>query len=222
MPRTVIGANPAVVDVGDSCLSVVFDEQIAPAINARCVALADLLARQSRPGIRDIVPTFHSVAVYFDPLQVDRAGLRRDLEALAPAAVQPEEASGDPIEIRVSYGGEEGPDLHAVAAFARCTEQDVVRLHAGVVYRVYMMGFLPGFAYLGSLDPRIAMPRLDTPRLRVAAGSVGIAGLQTGIYPCDSPGGWRIIGRTQAKLFDSAAGEPFLLKAGDRVRFVAV
>ena len=100
------------------------------------------------------------------------------------------------IEIPVSYGGASGPDLAAVAEFAKCSEADVVRLHTETLYRVYMLGFLPGFAYMGSVDRRIAMPRLETPRMRVAAGSVGIAAEQTGIYPCDTPGGWRIIGRT--------------------------
>jgi KipI family sensor histidine kinase inhibitor len=110
--------------------------------------------------------------------------------------------------------------LGAVAEFAECSEEDVVRLHAARAYHVYMLGFLPGFAYMGSVDPRIAMPRLDAPRLRVAAGSVGIAAAQTGIYPCETPGGWRIIGRTSTKVFDAARTEPFLLRAGDSVTFV--
>ena len=125
------------------------------------------------------------------------------------------------IEIPVSYGGASGPDLEAVAEFAECSEADVVQLHMQARYRVYMLGFLPGFAYMGTVDRRIAMPRLDTPRMRVNAGSVGIAGEQTGIYPCDTPGGWRIIGRTSAKLFDATRAQPSLLKAGDYVTFVS-
>jgi KipI family sensor histidine kinase inhibitor len=120
----------------------------------------------------------------------------------------------------VTYGGASGPDLGAVSDFAQCSEADVVRLHMETRYRVYMLGFLPGFAYMGTVNHRIAMPRLDTPRMRVAAGSVGIAAAQTGIYPCDSPGGWRIIGRTSTKPFDPRRDEPFLLKAGDHVKFV--
>jgi inhibitor of KinA len=111
--------------------------------------------------------------------------------------------------------------LPAVAAFAGCSESEVVRLHGSCEYRVYMLGFLPGFAYLGLVDRRIAMPRLDTPRLRVQAGSVGIAGVQTGVYPCDTPGGWRIIGRTGIKSFDPNRPEPFLFTPGQRVKFVA-
>jgi KipI family sensor histidine kinase inhibitor len=125
------------------------------------------------------------------------------------------------VEIPVSYGGADGPDLPAVALFASVSEEDVIRIHQGTIYRVYMLGFLPGFAYLGSVNPRIAMPRVQAPRARVPAGSVGIAGAQTGVYPCDAPGGWRIIGRTPIAVFDSARPDPFLLKAGDRVKFVA-
>ncbi len=123
------------------------------------------------------------------------------------------------IEIPVSYGGASGPDLAAVAEFAECSEADVVQLHTQARYRVYMLGFLPGFAYMGSVDRRIAMPRLDTPRMRVNAGSVGIAGEQTGIYPCDTPGGWRIIGRTSAKLFDATRARTVSLE-GWRLRDV--
>jgi inhibitor of KinA len=124
------------------------------------------------------------------------------------------------VEVPVSYGGGDGPDLAAVAAFAGCPEDEVIRLHTATEYRVYMLGFLPGFPYMGLVNEKIAMPRLDSPRLRVPPGSVGIAGLQTGIYPFESPGGWRIIGRTALRLFDESRPDPFLFKAGDRVRFV--
>ena len=214
--------SPQVVPMGDACLSVIFEETIDPAVNARCVALAATLERRRLAGVRDIVPAYHTVAVYFDPRRANRAALLGALERMsaevASGAPSPESV---PINISVSYGGDAGPDLASVAAFARCSEEDVVRVHTGTVYRVYMLGFLPGFAYLGSVDRRIAMPRLDAPRLRVPAGSVGIAGAQTGIYPCESPGGWRIIGRTSARLFDPIRDEPSLLKAGDRVKFVA-
>jgi KipI family sensor histidine kinase inhibitor len=208
-----------IVAIGDSCLAIVFDEQIDPAVNARCIALAASL--ESRTGLRDVVPSYTSVAVHFDPLKTDRSDLGAELRGWLVddiAVTVPEPA---PVEIPVSYGCERGPDLAAVAEFGRCSEQEVVRLHSAVVYRVYMLGFLPGFAYMASVDSRIAMPRLETPRTRVPSGSVGIAGLQTGIYPCDSPGGWRIIGHTATKVFDPLRSNPFLLKAGDRVKFVA-
>ena len=210
-----------VVPLGDSCLSVVFDEKIDPAINRRAVALAAAIEGQSRAGIRDVVPAYHTVAVYFDPLRLDRQALMRELGQAAAAEGRSSGSDGTLVEVPVRYGEDQGPDLPSVAAFARCSEDEVVRIHTSTIYRVYMLGFLPGFAYLGSVDPRIAMPRLDTPRLRVRAGSVGIAGIQTGIYPCDTPGGWRIIGRTGLRTFDPAKSEPFLFEPGQRVRFVA-
>lgn len=211
-----------VLALGDSCLSVVFEETLSLAVNSRCVALAAALERRALPGVRDVVPTFHTVAVYFDPRVADREALQKQIASMASVRADTAVWESEPREIPVSYGGASGPDLASLAAFAGCSEGEVVRLHTAVVYRVYMLGFLPGFAYLGTVDRRIAMPRLDTPRLRVLAGSVGIAGLQTGIYPCDTPGGWRIIGRTPAKLFDVTQAEPALFRAGDRVKFVAV
>jgi KipI family sensor histidine kinase inhibitor len=126
------------------------------------------------------------------------------------------------IEIPVQYGGDGGPDLAAVAQFAGCTEEEVIARHSGVTYRVYMLGFVPGFSYMGRVDPNIAAPRHRVPRERVAAGSVGIAGGQTGVYPVDSPGGWQLIGRTDRVMFDPNREQPSLLAPGDLVRFVPV
>ena len=213
---------PQVVTVGDACLSIVFEEKIDPRINARCVSLAGDVERRHLAGVRDVVPAYHTVSVYFDPRKINRSVLQTELEtAINTEVVERPGIGADPVHISVTYGGEGGPDLASVAAFASCSEEDVIRLHTANVYRVYMLGFLPGFAYLGSVDPRIAMPRLGTPRLRVPAGSVGIAGAQTGIYPSETPGGWRIIGRTPFELFDPTRDEPSMLKVGDRVKFVA-
>lgn len=210
-----------IVSLGDSCVSAQFAAAIDPAVNARCIALAAALERLALRGVRDVVPTYNAVTVHFDPLTTDRQALGAELSRLAVSAAATADTDGRTIEIPVSYGGVSGPDLAAVAEFAKCSEAGVVRLHTETLYRVYMLGFLPGFAYMGSVDRRIAMPRLETPRMRVAAGSIGIASEQTGIYPCDTPGGWRIIGRTSMKVFDATRPEPFLLKAGDRVKFVA-
>jgi inhibitor of KinA len=212
---------PARVLLGDSCVALQFDAVIDPAVNARCIALAAALEQCALRGIRDIVPTYNTVTVHFDPLATDHQALERALEHLPVMTPETTTIEARTIELPVNYGGACGPDLPAVAEFAGCSEAEVVKLHTRLDYRVYMLGFLPGFAYMGSVDSRIAMPRLETPRMRVAAGSVGIAGSQTGIYPCDTPGGWRIIGQTSVKVFDETQSDPFLFKAGDRVRFVA-
>lgn len=213
----------APVRLGDSCIALPLGTTIDPDVNARCIAVAGALERLALRGVRDVVPSYNAVTVHFDPHTTDITALETELDRLyrqkkgeAPFSHVGEKT----IDVPVTYGGASGPDLSAVAEFGGCSEADVVRLHTQTDYRVYMLGFLPGFAYMGSVDARIAMPRLETPRLRVSAGSVGIAGSQTGIYPCDTPGGWRIIGHTSVKMFDSARSEPFLLKAGDRVRFV--
>lgn len=210
--------------MGDACLSLTFagedDRGIDPAANLHCVSIAAALERLATRGIRDIVPTFNAVTVHYDATQVSRDDLAGELLRLAVAELPSTEAPVETFEIPTEYGGQSGPDLSAIAEFAGCPEDEVVRLHSGRVYRVYMLGFLPGFAYMGPVDARIAMPRLDTPRGRVVSGSVGIAAAQTGIYPCDTPGGWRILGRTTTRLFDPARANPFLLKAGDRVKFV--
>ena len=210
-----------IVALGDSCVALHLAATIDPVINARCIAVAEALESLALRGVRDVVPTYNSVTVHFDPLVADREALSEELGRLAGETPPPSQAPSRVVEIPVTYGGSSGPDLAAVAGFAGCSEAEVVRLHTERIYRVYMLGFLPGFAYLGSVDPRIAMPRLESPRLRVAVGSVALAGEQTGIYPCDSPGGWRLIGRTSVRVFDSQRTVPFLLKAGDHVRFAA-
>jgi inhibitor of KinA len=135
---------------------------------------------------------------------------------------RPHQRDRPPVRIPVRYGEELGPDLEQVAAFGRMSQSDAIAFHAKPIYRVFMLGFVPGFAYLGIVDSRIAMPRRTTPRVRVPAGSVGIAGVQTGIYPAETPGGWHLIGRTPLKPFDALRPEPFLMKAGDSVQFYPI
>lgn len=212
-------ARPRLHPSGDALVLVEFEAQMAPAVNARVVALAAAIAEAGVAGVRDVVPGYASVGVHVDPLRFDAAAL----EHVVAHAWDLTEAEGRRprlIEIPVCYGGVHGADLDAVAAFAGCTVDDVVVRHSQPTYRVYMLGFLPGFAYLGTLDPSIAMPRRAAPRPRVVAGSVGIAALQTGVYPCDSPGGWQLVGRTPWRMFDVDRDAPAVLKAGDLVRFV--
>jgi KipI family sensor histidine kinase inhibitor len=214
-------SDPIIREAGDSALLLEVGE---PAIelesNVRAIAIARAVRQRAVPGVRDVVSTFRSVAVFFDPLSTDVAAVAAALHEAADAA--PSDEPGRVVEIPVVYGGEAGPDLADVAAFAKCTPEAVIERHASKLYRVYMLGFLPGFAYMAHVDATIAAPRHASPRLRVAAGSVGIAGAQTGIYPRESPGGWQIIGRTSLTLFDAAKTPPALLAPGDQVRFVAV
>jgi KipI family sensor histidine kinase inhibitor len=220
----VTGGAFRLVHAGDSVLVAELEDRVDERVNARAIRLASAVARAGLRGVRDIVPTYRSVAVYFDPLRIDFTRLS-DLLSLEAAAADVDDASPparrSPVRIPVRYGGADGPDLADVAAFAKVSEAEVIARHTARVYRVFMMGFLPGFPYMGTVDPTIAAPRRATPRLRVPPGSVGIAGSQTGIYPSESPGGWQLIGRTRFRLFDLSRANPFLLEPGDDVEFVA-
>jgi KipI family sensor histidine kinase inhibitor len=211
-----------IVQAGDAALVIEFEEKIDPATSARAAAVAEALTAANIAGVRDVVPTYRSVAVYFDPLKTERDALTSALERVAAQPIERRQRVRDPIHVPVCYGGPHGPDLPRVAEFAGLSEDAVVDLHARGVYRVMMLGFTPGFAYMGLVDSRIAAPRLETPRPRVPRGSVGIAGEQTGIYPSETPGGWQLIGRTPLRPFDMSRSDPFLLHAGDEVRFVPI
>jgi len=208
---------------GDSALLLAFESRLDPGVNARCVAVAEKLRGQRIRGVRDVVEAFATVTVHFDPVLADVDEISTMLRRLAAETAAPADR-GDgrarrEIRLPVCYGGARGPDLADVARFARCSEAEVVERHRSVPYRVYMLGFQPGFAYMGAVDPRIAAPRRTVPRVHVPAGSVGIAARQTGVYPVVSPGGWQLIGQTPVRLFDMARPDPFLLSAGDVVRF---
>jgi inhibitor of KinA len=211
-----------IVAAGDSAIVVEFEERIDAAVNARTIAFAEAVQAANLPGVRDVVPTYRSTAIYFDPLRTDSAAMMACIEREALRPVAPLASVPAPVRVPVCYGGELGPDLEAVAAFAKAGEDEVVRLHTSATYRVFMLGFVPGFAYLGIVNDRIAMARRSTPRVRVPLGSVGIAGVQTGIYPAETPGGWQLIGRTPLKPFDPSRAEPFLMKAGDAVQFYPI
>jgi KipI family sensor histidine kinase inhibitor len=211
-----------IVPAGDSAMIVEFEDRIDAAINAQALAVAGRLQAQPVAGVRDVVPTYRSVAVYFDPLQTSHDALMARLGREAAHAVPEAAPSRDEIRIPVCYGGELGPDLADVAAFGGISESAAVDLHLGMTYRVFMLGFMPGFAYLGIVNACIAAPRRETPRVRVPRGAVGIAGFQTGVHPVEAPSGWQLIGRTPVRPFDPARAEPFLMKPGDAVRFYQV
>ncbi|MGN0983649.1 MAG: 5-oxoprolinase subunit PxpB [Gemmiger sp.] len=210
--------------VGDCGVLAVCGASIDEAVNARVMALDRAVRTAALPGVTETVPTYAALLIRYDPLRTDpdalTAALRRLAASLRRGRGGP--GAGRLVEIPVCYGGDCGPDLPFVAAHAGLREQEVVALHSGREYRIYMLGCLPGLPYLGGLAPRLYCPRLETPRTRIPAGSVGIGGQQTGIYPLDSPGGWRLIGRTPLTLFDPARGGRLPYAAGDRIRFVPI
>ena len=227
--RTAGAPEPLRIEpLGDRALLLVLGDTIDAAVNDGVHGLAERLRASALPGVHDLVPAYATLAVHYDPLAWAQAGqaphldLAGEIQRLWREAPPTERPSPRPVEIPVAYGGAWGPDLQAVAEHCGLSAEEVVARHAAVEYRVFMLGFAPGFPYLGGLDPALATPRRSTPRLRVPAGSVGIAGAQTGIYPMATPGGWQIIGRTPLSLFDPAAAEPCLLRPGDRLRFVPV
>lgn len=208
---------------GDTMLLVEWEQVVDPVVNQRAIALAARLQTRVGRQVRDIVPGYCSLGVHFDPLVTDIGALERAIEEEA-GLIHDDEPSAESavVEIPVRYGRTEGPDLESVAEWAGCTTDDVIELHAMGTYRVYMLGFVPGFAYMGRVNQTIAAPRRRVPRERVPAGSVGIAGEQTGVYPIATPGGWRIIGQTDVVMFDATRPTPNLVRPGDSVRFVPV
>jgi inhibitor of KinA len=213
-----------ILGCGEQAIVVEFGSEIDPAVNARVRRLARALAPAVPDRILEVVPTYRSLTIFFDPLAIGRQALQEEI-AKALAGIDRADAAGETsrvITVPVCYGGEFGPDLESVARHNSLTADEVVALHTSAPLLIYMLGFTPGFPYLGGLPRRIAAPRLPVPRVKVPAGSVGIAGTQTGIYPIASPGGWQLIGRTPLRIFDPASAHPFLFATGDSVQFAAI
>jgi len=217
-----------IIPYGDSALLVVFGEAIDPELNARVHALAAAIRarRAAGAGAWGVpVPAYSSLLAPYDPLQWDYPASEAALAALLSAedrSVTALEDAGSVVEIPVRYGGADGPDLVDVAARHGLTPAEVIAIHSGARYRVYMLGFAPGFVYLGPLPAALETPRRATPRTQVPAGSVAIAGAQTGVYPLATPGGWHLLGRTDALLWDLARDPPALLRPGQALRFVPI
>jgi len=218
---------PRFFPMGDQALIIEFGDRIDPALSTEIAAVAQRL-RESHPiGVRDIVPAYSTLALHYDAGAVGAGTSPYEalVEAIEPwlkTQVTATLPAGRLIEIPVCYGGTFGGDLEALAKSCNLSVEEVIAIHSRAVYHVHMLGFVPGFGYLGGLDARLATPRRDTPRPHVPAGSVAIGGAQTGVYPLDTPGGWHIIGRTPLQLFRSDAMPPSLLTAGDAVRFVPI
>lgn len=216
--------TPTLRWAGDGAIVVEYGDVISSDLARRAQAAAAALEGAGLPWLVEVVPTYRSALAIISPDDVEPADAMAAVERIVTAAAAPVigngAARGRLVEIPVYYGGEHGPDLADVAAHAGMSPAEVIEIHTAPVYEVQMIGFMLGFPYLAGMDPRIATPRLSTPRTVIPAGSVGIAGNQTGVYPLTSPGGWRIIGYTPLKLADPSADPPCLLRAGDTVKFV--
>lgn len=207
---------------GDTSLTVEFGNEISEAVNTQIRALNIALKNSGVPGIVETVPTYRSLMVHYDPGVILYDPLVRRLRELLGRLDQIQIPPSEVLEIPVLYGGEEGPDLAFVAQHSGKTPEEVIRIHTSAEYLIHMLGFTPGFTYLGGMSEEIAAPRLKTPRVKIPAGSVGIAGAQTGVYPIDSPGGWQLIGRTPVHMYDPHRDPPILPQAGQYIRFRAI
>ena len=208
---------------GDSALVIEFGNEISVDINKKIRKMMDDIKKENIDGIVELVPTYCSLLINYDVLKIDYNTLVEKLKTFLNNNL--ETAEGEEvtlIEIPTLYNDEVGPDLSYVAEHNKISKEEVIKIHTGTDYLVYMLGFMPGFTYLGGMSEKIATPRLESPRLQIYPGSVGIAGKQTGMYPSMSPGGWRIIGRTPLKLYNPDSDTPVYISSGDYVRYVSI
>ena len=215
--------KPIISPVGDCAISIDFGQVIDPKINRHIRQTIERIQELKLDGITELVPTYCALLIQYDAMLYSYSDICNLMEPLLePSVTNDANDRVTVIEIPTVYGGDFGPDLGFVASHNNLSEDEVVSIHSGTDYLVYMLGFIPGFTYLGGMDPRIATPRLSSPRTLIPAGSVGIAGEQTGTYPSDSPGGWQIIGRTPVTMYDMSKEQAALLSAGDYVRYVPI
>ncbi len=210
------------VPAGDKAFVIELGADISPEINRSVHNLLLAIEKQGIPGVLDMVPTYRSILINYDPLTLPPNELEERVRELTQDLDETPPTASRVVELPTAYGDDNGPDLGYVAEYNGLTEEEVIALHSGTDYLVYMMGFTPGFTYLGGMSEKIATPRLQTPRTAIPAGSVGIAERQTGVYPIESPGGWQLIGRTPVRLFDPSKQPPVIAEPGDYVRFVPV
>lgn len=211
--------SPRIVPIGDSSVLVRLGDEIDFTTNQRVHSLATLIETATLPGIIETVPAYATLLVHYDPLILSFTQIKNYLRARIAQAEEIDSRKPRQVEVPVRYGGEYGPDLEFVASHCNLQIEDVIRLHTERIYTIFMMGFTAGFPYMGKLDDALITPRLKTPRTHVPVGTVAIAGLQTGIYSIDSPGGWRLIGWTPLRLFSPESDTPFLFSPGDEVKF---
>ena len=215
--------KPTISPVGDRAISIDFGQVIDPTINRHIRQTIERIKELQLDGIIELVPTYCALLVEYDAMLYSYSEICNIIEpTLEEGMTDRTNELVTVVEVPTVYGGEFGPDLSFVASHNHLSEDEVISIHSGTDYLVYMLGFIPGFTYLGGMDPRIATPRLSSPRTLIPAGSVGIAGEQTGTYPSDSPGGWQIIGRTPVTMYDMSKAQVALLNAGDYVRYVPI
>ena len=215
--------KPTISPVGDRAISIDFGQVIDPTINRHIRQTIERIKELQLEGIIELVPTYCALLVEYDAMLYSYSEICKIIEpTLEEGMTNTTNELVTVVEVPTVYGGEFGPDLSFVASHNHLSEDEVISIHSGTDYLVYMLGFIPGFTYLGGMDSRIATPRLSSPRTLIPAGSVGIAGEQTGTYPSDSPGGWQIIGRTPVTMYDMSKAQAALLKAGDYVRYVPI
>ena len=207
---------------GDTSLCAEFGNEISEKINTEIRAFNILLNKSGIRGIVETVPTYRSLMIHYDPEIISYRALMSRLKGLTKQLDSAELPPSEVLEIPVLYGGEMGPDLDFVAEHAGISKEEVVKIHTSVPYLIYMLGFTPGFTYLGGMSDKIETPRLKQPLVKIPAGSVGIAGKQTGVYPIDSPGGWQLIGRTPVRMYDPDRETPILPQAGQYIQFVSI
>ena len=208
---------------GDSALVIEFGNEISADINKKIRKMMDDIKKENIDGIIELVPTYCSLLINYDVLKINYNTLVEKLKTFLNNDVETTEGEEVTlVEIPTLYNDEFGPDLSYVAEYNKLSKEEVIKIHTGTDYLVYMLGFMPGFTYLGGMSEKIATPRLESPRLQIYPGSVGIAGKQTGMYPSMSPGGWRIIGRTPLKLCNPDSDTPVYISSGDYVRYVSI
>ncbi|MGI6070046.1 MAG: 5-oxoprolinase subunit PxpB [Blautia sp.] len=211
-----------IMTAGDSSILVEFGKGISPEVNSKITATVQLMKEQHIEGVVDLIPAFCSLLINYDPRVITYDELVERMQNLLKVDVKSDAQKKRIFEIPVCYGGEYGPDIENIAEHAGLSVEEVIKIHSSCDYLIYMLGFLPGFCYLGGLDERIHTPRLANPRININAGSVGIGGSQTGIYPLNSPGGWQLMGMTPVKTYDPQREVPILVEAGDYIRFVPI
>ena len=207
---------------GDKALNMEFGNSISEEINNKIRSMTEAIGRIDIKGIVELVPTYRSLMIHYDPFKTSYQELEERLRELENNLENIELPAPEVIEIPTLYGGDYGPDIENVSKHNNLSIEEVIDIHTSNEYLIYMLGFTPGFPYLGGMDTRIATPRLGTPRTKISGGSVGIAGSQTGIYPIDSPGGWQLIGNTPLPLYDPQRDNPILLKSGNYIKFKSI